>query len=283
MPARVAAALHRPYPNACCTMPAMRILLLSDLHHEHWRDKAPVIEPSVSRPDIVILAGDIDTGAKGVAWARQVFAGIPVLYVHGNHEAYGRSLDDMQEEIAATCAVTSNVHFLNCGEYIAGPVRFLGATMWTDFCLFGDDTRAAAMREADAVMNDYRKIRLATKGYRKLRSPDTATYHAIHRSWLTKKLNEPFEGTTVVITHMAPSMQSVTAHYADELISAAYASRLDELAQKADLWVHGHMHESFDYALGRCRVVSNPRGYIRRDGSAENEQFDPNFVIELRA
>ena len=260
---------------------AMRILLLSDLHHEFWREKAPVIDPCVSRPDIVILAGDIDTGAKAVAWAAQVFAGIPVLYVHGNHESYGRNLDDTQDDIEATCALTTNVHFLNCGEYIAGPVRFLGATMWTDFCLFGDDTRATAMRSAQAVMNDYRQIRLTKKGYRKLRASDTASYHAMHRAWLDKKLDEPFEGTTVVITHMAPSMQSVAGHFAGDLTSAAYASRLDELAQKADLWVHGHMHDSFDYALGRCRVVTNPCGYIRPDGSPENENFDPNFVIEL--
>ena len=260
----------------------MRTLILSDLHHELWREKAPVIDPSASRPDIVILAGDIDTGAKAVAWAAHNFAGIPVLYVHGNHEAYGRNLDDTQDDIQAACEQAGNVHFLNCGEYIAGPVRFLGATMWTDFCLFGDDTRAAAMREAEAVMNDYRRIRLAKKGYRKLRAPDTAGYHTLHKAWLGKKLDEPFEGTTVVITHMAPSMQSVASGpYAHDLVSAAYASRLDALAEKADLWVHGHMHDSFDYQIGKCRVVTNPCGYIRRDGSPENEQFDPNFVIEL--
>jgi hypothetical protein len=31
--------------------------------------------------------------------------------------------------------------------------------------------------------------------------------------------------------------------------------------QKADLWVHGHVHDSFDYRVGRARVVANPRGY----------------------
>ena len=80
---------------------------------------------------------------------------------------------------------------------------------------------------------------------------------------------------------MAPSMQSVTGPYAHELISAAYASRLDELAGKADLWVHGHMHDAFDYRIGKCRVVTNPCGYIRRDGSAENENFNPDLVIEV--
>lgn len=51
----------------------MRLLILSDLHHELWRDNAPQINPTLSRPDVVILAGDINTGAKAVAWAAQTF------------------------------------------------------------------------------------------------------------------------------------------------------------------------------------------------------------------
>lgn len=54
--------------------------------------------------------------------------------------------------------------FLNRDEFRLGSVRFFGATLWTDFMLFGDDTRATAMREADAVMSDYRRIRLAKGG-----------------------------------------------------------------------------------------------------------------------
>jgi Icc-related predicted phosphoesterase len=100
-------------------------------------------------------------------------------------------------------------------------------------------------------MTDYKRIRLAKKGYRKLRAADTAQFHAIEKSWLTKKLEEPFEGQTVVITHMAPSMQSVTDQFAHDLASASYASRLEDLAEKADLWIHGHMHDSFDYLIGK--------------------------------
>lgn len=52
-------------------------------------------------------------------------------------------------------------------------------------------------------------------------------------------------------------------------------------AGQADLWVHGHVHESFDYWIGRCRVVCNPRGYPGRAGQAENARFDPNYVVEI--
>lgn len=259
----------------------MRILPLSDLHHELWREFAPVIDPSISQPDVVVLAGDIDTGAKAVEWAAKTFAGIPVVYVHGNHEPYGKNLEHMHRDIEEACAASGHVHFLNCGELVLGQVRFLGATMWTDFRLFGDEDRQLAMREAESTMSDYKRIRVAESGYRKLRVSDTARFHAQHKSWLNQKLNEPFDGKTVVVTHMAPSMQSVSEYYADDLISAAYASNLDELVQKADLWIHGHMHESFDYRIGRCRVVCNPCGYRIKSGVPENSNFNPDLIIDL--
>lgn len=261
----------------------MRLLVLSDLHHELWKNSAPRIDPTLNLPDVVILAGDINVGDNAVEWAAQTFAGIPVLYVHGNHEAYGKKLEEAQMDIEVAASLTENVHFLNCGEYRIAGVRFLGATLWTDFRLFGDDDRQAAMRTAEAVMVDYQRIRLASKEYRKLRAADTAQFHAAHRAWLTQKLAEPFEGKTVVITHMAPSMRSVAEQYADDLASAAFASRLDDLVSRADIWIHGHMHDSFDYQIGKCRVVCNPCGYMTRGGGIENDQFDPNFIIELRS
>ena len=261
----------------------MRLLILSDLHHEIWREQAPRIDPAASQPDLVILAGDIDTGAHAIAWAAETFQGLPVLYVHGNHESYGHKLESAQADIAEACVRAGNVHFLHCGEYRHGTVRFLGATMWTDFKLFGDDTRPGAMRAAEAALNDYRRIRLKNKAFRKLRAADTAQFHAQQTNWLASKLAEPFLGHTVVISHMAPSFKSVPSHYQHDPVSAAYASRLDHLAEKADLWVHGHTHSPMDYRIGKCRVVCNPCGYPQRDGTPENEEFDPGFIVTVGA
>jgi predicted phosphodiesterase len=259
----------------------MRLLILSDLHHEIWREHAVTIDPAISKPDVVILAGDIDLGARAVDWAARTFPGLPVLYVHGNHEGYGKNLDEVQEDIAAAGAAAGNVYFLDGGEFILGRVRFLGATLWTDFRLFGDDRKMLAMLSAGEVMNDYRRIRLARQGYRKLRPVDTATIHARQKAWLTAKLDEPFDGVTVVVSHMAPSMKSVEEDYRDDIVSAAYASNCEDVAARANLWVHGHMHTSFDYRVGKCRVVSNPCGYIMPDRSPQNPDFDPNFIIEV--
>jgi len=259
----------------------MKILLLSDLHHELWREFAPVIDPAVSLPDVVVLAGDIDTGAKAVPWAADTFVDTPVLYVAGNHEFYGHKLEQVCSDIEVACQRTPNVRFLNCNEFVLGSVRFFGATLWTDFKLFGDDTRVAAMREAEFSMNDYHRIRLASAGYRKLRTSDTAKFHSQQRAWLQERLDSPFDGKTVVITHMAPTSLSVPEEYADDPVSAAYASNLNELVEKADLWLHGHMHTSSDYRIGKCRVVSNPCGYMTRGGATENVAFDSNKMIVL--
>jgi predicted phosphodiesterase len=261
----------------------MRLLILSDLHIELWKDNAPNIDLEGTQPDVVILAGDIHTGTKGITWAEQVFPNLPVIYVSGNHESYGSNLDDVEAALMGANATSPNVRYLNQTETIIGNVRFLGATLWSDFRLFPEEQidRYSAMMEAEASMNDYRRIRLAKKGYRKLRAADTAYFHAQQRLWLTKQLALPFSGKTVVVTHMAPSFLSVSPQYANDAVSACYASRLDGLVEQADLWVHGHMHETFDYQIGKGRVVCNPRGYKTRSGAAENPNFTPSFVVNL--
>ncbi|OIJ44499.1 metallophosphoesterase [Massilia timonae] len=259
----------------------MRLLVLSDLHLEVWRDHVPRIDVSISRPDVVILAGDIHTKSRAPSWAAEIFSGLPVVYVAGNHEFYGEAIEKTGESIASECFRYPNVHFLDCGEYVYEGVRFLGATLWTDFALFSPDRKWSAMLDARTAMNDYQRIKVATAGYRKLHPQDTARLHTAQRAWLQKKLGEPFTGRTVVVTHMAPSMRSVAPEYVADPVSAAFASNLDDLIVKANVWIHGHTHCSFDYEVEGCRVVANPLGYRMRNNGAENQEFDPNFIVEL--
>jgi len=264
-----------PHPSS------MRLLILSDLHREVWGEMPVGIDLSVSRPDVVILAGDIDADAGSVAWAERTFRGIPTLYVAGNHEGYCGRIDDVERQIAKACAASPSVEYLQRRELVIAGVRFLGCTLWTDFALFGGDRRHEAMSACLRAISDFRLIRVASSGGRTLHPTDTATWHEDHASWLRQRLATPFPGPTVVITHMAPSPSSVAPRYRDDLLSAAFASDLDELVAQADVWIHGHMHDSFDYLLGGCRVVCNPRGYPQRNGSPENQNFNPNLVVEV--
>ncbi len=83
----------------------------------------------------------------------------------------------------------------------------------------------------------------------------------------------------MVVTHHSPSAQSIPRQYENDILSASYASNLDNLVRELepDLWVHGHMHETCDYLIGKTRVVCNPRGYP----DERNPQFDPTLVVSV--
>ena len=85
-----------------------------------------------------------------------------------------------------------------------------------------------------------------------------------------------------MITHHAPSRRSIHPRFADSPLNACFVSDAEHLmgAKRAQLWVHGHTHDSFDYRLNGTRVVCNPRGYSK-GGVVENAHFDPHFIVEL--
>ena len=107
----------------------MRIRVLSDLHLEFmdWN-------PPKAGADVVVLAGDIHVGLKGIEWARRSFPSIPIVYVPGNHEFYGEHIHDMTQELLME-GRRVGVDVLDGRSTVIGGVRFLGATLWTDFAL----------------------------------------------------------------------------------------------------------------------------------------------------
>jgi predicted phosphohydrolase len=265
-----------------------RLLILSDLHLEFSRFQPP----DTDLYDIVVLAGDIAHGVKAVHWAKRpsTFAGKPVVLVPGNHEFYGsertRTLELLREQAAG-----SNVHLLDRDEVILHGVRFVGATLWTDFELDvaqGTDV-LQAMRDATRGLNDFagaiRERRPDSSARARFTPQDAAREHALSRAWLQDRLDAPVDPTvfaTVVVTHHAPIARSMDPIYeGSELNPCFYSDLPKSLFQRAALWVHGHSHSSSDYLHHRTRVIANPRGYVRWTGTIENQHFDPGLVVTL--
>ncbi|NJO22134.1 MAG: hypothetical protein HC868_03315 [Sphingomonadales bacterium] len=112
-------------------------------------------------------------------------------------------------------------------------------------------------------------------------SPEQALEeHGTSRAWLSDQLDRTTPHSKVVVTHHAPSRQSVQPRYRDDLLTAAFASDLEDVVTKAALWVHGHLHAPVDYRLGDCRVVANPRGYV---SIKEDRDFIPALVVDVSA
>lgn len=268
----------------------MRLLVLSDLHLEHGAFAPPAAE----RFDAVILAGDICQGPHAVRWAREqpAFAGRPVVLVPGNHEFYGLERIDTLN-LMRQSALGSNVHVLDRDELMlpdaaaasaGASVRVLGATLWTDFEALGPDA-GSAMSRAQRGLNDFAGAILerASDRVRLFTPEDSLAEHRRSRAWLLERLAAPVapEIATVVVTHHGPSARSVAAQYVGNALTPCFVSELPApfFAQPL-LWVHGHVHTSFDYRSGRTRVVTNPRGYRRR-GGFENVDFRSDLVIEV--
>ena len=269
----------------------MRLHVLSDLHLEG----APFEPPAVDA-DVVVVAGDLHPGVRGVEWAAERWPDRPVVYVPGNHEFYGhahpRLVRVLRERAAQLAEETgASIHVLCDAAVEIGGTRFLGTTLWTDFELLGTPRESAAA--ARLLMTDFRSVLVEPPPFRNDRRrpaprpclpSDMIEWHRGSLRWLTARLAEgdddeaPGAARTVVVTHHAPSARSLNPHYADAG-GAAYASRLDDLvaASGAALWVHGHTHHCVDYAIGDTRVVSNQRGYA---GEAV-PGFDPGLVIAL--
>jgi predicted phosphodiesterase len=250
----------------------MRIHVLSDLHIE-----IASYQPQPVECDVVVLAGDIANHVQGIAWVRHIWPDKIILYVPGNHEFYRLERTGTLQQMRVA-ARELGVHLLDNDEVEIAGVRFLGSTLWTDFNLFGEELKKTAMAEGKKYLNDFRLIRERDRLFTPARS---VQLHKTSRKWLAAKLQHPFPGKTVVITHHLPSAHSVAERYKTSLTSACFASRLDDLLGASALWIHGHTHDSFDYVRHGTRVVCNPRGYCRNPAKPENLKFDPMLVVEI--
>lgn len=268
--------MFRAHPGVSMPNPApMKLNILSDLHLSRG-----ALERPQNDADMVILAGDIARLPEAISWASG-FAK-PVLYVPGNHEFYGGSIVGTVAELRRQC-IGTNVRVLASDQVTMGGVRFLGTTLWTDFMLFGAGRkRAAAIRDATRSMRDFSRIRAGDAEETLFTPDDSAALFSVQAEWLDNKLDEPYAGPTVVITHHAPSRKSIHPRFAESLLNPCFVSDADRLmdGNRARLWIHGHTHDSFDYLCNGTRVLCNPRGYVQ-DGINENPLFDPNLLVDV--
>jgi predicted phosphodiesterase len=253
----------------------MKLHILSDLHLEFSS-----FTPPATDADVVVLAGDIWKGSAGIDWARETFPDKWILYIAGNHEFYGRPRLETLAKLRIA-ARECGVHFLDDAAVVIDGVRFLGATLWTDFRLFGDEAKPMAMAEGQRGLNDFRVIYDGRSGT--FSPSDSIRLHEKSLAWLKAQLEEPFDGKTVVVTHHLPSQRSVAERFKGSVLSACFASNLDYLMGNppVNLWIHGHTHDSFDYEVLGTRVLCNPRGYVTYQRTVENFDFDPGLVAEV--
>ena len=209
-------------------------------------------------------------------FVRNLAKQVPVVLVARNHQFFTHELNDTRAELATRAASIPDVYFLDNQAVEIDGVTFLGSTLWSNF----DRAHAALMKKSTSMMADYAVIADRTDQRKRLRPERILKEHQHSIAFLERELRARDPSRTVVVTRHAPSLRSTRSKGEDW--EHLYGSDCDALIEDCGpaLWIHGHVHESFNYRIGSTTVACNPRGYVRY---GENSRFDPacSFTLQL--
>lgn len=235
--------------------------LASDLHLDFGK-----INPEFFdwQGDVLLLAGDIaeDDNLRKMNqfWFQVSHMATDVFVVTGNHEYYCSEIDTADDHLREYFQKFPNIKLLQNEVADVGNFKIFGSTFWTDY-----NDNPMAEHEAQRCMADFRLIRQASTGYSTIRPVYIKQQNLIAKNILRDTLEANLDQNFIVMTHHAPSFQSIATAYKNSgNLNHAFVNDLDDLIVDHPnilAWVHGHTHSYFDYQIEQCRVMCNPHGY----------------------
>jgi hypothetical protein len=148
-------------------------------------------------------------------------------------------------------------------DHSQGQLRVLGATLWTDYSVQGDQRRS--MDLARRSIRDHRRISLPNGDKF---SPESAlAEHVKSINWLSNRLEEFHLGPTVIVTHHVPHLAARNANFPiDDPLGPAFYSDCTQLIEMASrvrvsAWIFGHHHYCVDETVSGVRLLSAQPGY----------------------
>lgn len=274
----------------------MKIRVLSDLHLDINEEYPFSLE---DKDTFTVLCGDISGNSEQTTeWIKSnIRQGI---FVEGNHIGYDskHSIQYIEELLAQCFPTTAPVSYLKDTYKIIDEIVFVGGVLWTDFNLYGNASQPLFKLYAAQLMNDFR-YNYANPKHVNIEN-DGNFRELVRKQWIRKLLPNDtiqiFNATLqnidnickrfpdkkiVVVTHHAPSEQSVPEIYKTDKTTPAFASNLEQFIldrPNIKLWCHGHIHTASNYTIGDCHIVCNPRGYVKY---CEKTGFILNKTITL--
>jgi hypothetical protein len=206
--------------------------------------------------------------------------------IMGNHEHYHHIFDYTAEVIREFLEGT-NVRLLD-NEWVKLKEGWslFGGTLWTNY----KNRDWFALHAAKDKMNDHtiiKKIKPVPGPYSdflgRFLPVDAADEHDKCMKAFADGIYDMdrIDDKKIIMTHHAPCGQSVHPRFiGDELNYAYYTELSNEMLDNETIkyWIHGHMHDNWDYNVGECRVICNPRGYA---GYQLNGGFAVDFELEI--
>lgn len=237
--------------------------------------------------DVCIVAGDVLGGPESVDYLAGKIK-IPLIFVPGNHEYWGQVYQSSRTAMNSAGRKHSHVHVLSDGQSVViKDTLFVGGTLFTDFELFGQSNINDVMSVAVSEGFDFRNIKFKRYGEEE-RNFAPSDARSIHKRTLEKiadALTVSQCARKVIVSHYGPAAQSIPKEFrvsksmGDTIANAWYASELTEFIKEyaPDAWVHGHIHRSCDYRIGKSLVLCNPRSFEHENTAFE---WDKTFVLD---
>lgn len=228
----------------------MKVQLCSDIHLEYGdlstSDFLDVILPCAP---ILILAGDVGNPFEEIyknflSFCASHFEN--VLLLSGNHEYYEFNMDVVNHQIATVSSQFSNMVFLNNKTWEWNNIKFIGTTLWSH--LPDNITNSELL-----CINDYKLI----KGFSRVLSN---LFLEQNVKFIQQNLECDPGQKCVVISHHAPSLQSISPDYKENNLSYCYCSDLEYMFhdfKNLKCWVHGHTHYNVEYKINNKTVYCN--------------------------
>ena len=258
----------------------MKFKLVSDLHLEgsSLDTSKLAFDENGDMIDVLILAGDIAVTPDFLArHVHNIPSEVQVLYVPGNHEYEVQVFNDVLSSIKEMFP-EDNWHILNNETFIFGSTRFLCSTLWSDLKGNGDSLFEANYEQAQLILKQQRtKLRLEDGSLIPFDVEHMLAEFNKSKEFLKREIDKPFDGTTVVITHFAPNLNSSEKKYK---LNGFWASNLTDIMSGVDIWCHGHIHSTSDYKIDNTRIIANPRGVSLIYDLNQNLSFDINQTIQ---
>lgn len=267
----------------------MKIRIFSDLHLDVNDDYPFQLGDTET---FTIICGDISGYyEKTSCWLKKNIKN--GIFVSGNHIVYNESKHSIQyyiNQFEQNYSLSASVSYLNNNYKIINDIVFVGGTLWTDYKLLDKNNPDMYMWFATKGLNDFRFGKFNpnfngnnedTKELRRLKPEDCAEMFQETLTTIDKISKKFSDKKVIVVTHHAPSILSVPSSRKNSETSPCYASNLEEFIlahPNIKLWFHGHIHYASDYEIGNCRVICNPRGYVKY---GENRDFNQDFVVEV--
>lgn len=143
----------------------MRIWQINDLHMERDEVVSGKTFGDLPDADVAVVVGDLsDFVEDNIDWcSRVVRPKMPVVYVPGNHDMYGKCIYSDIDDLRAFAA-GRGVIFLEKDVVVVGGARFVGGLLWSNYELWaaGDDEERETLVESRLVAAqekpDYKRI-----------------------------------------------------------------------------------------------------------------------------